>query len=128
MKTYFQFRWGTYTSASEFRFWIGGQNLADQLILSAKIKKIEKSASKNKNPIKLLFLNWNFQSESPEKKVIPEKHEFGSCPFGILKKVEKKNQKEFFDEVIFSLFNFFSKKCSSRSGLSIAFWIGCIAY
>ena len=42
MKTYSQFRWGNYTSASEFRFWIGGQNLADRLILSAKMKNFRK--------------------------------------------------------------------------------------
>ena len=71
MKIYSQFRWCKYTSASEFRFWIEGQNLADRLILSAKLKIFEKSASKNKHPIKLRFSNWRLQSDNPEKKVIP---------------------------------------------------------
>ena len=42
IKTYSQFRWGNYTSASEFRFRIGGQNLADRLISSAKMKNFRK--------------------------------------------------------------------------------------
>ena len=46
-----------------------------------KWKKVEKSASKNKHPIKLRFLIWRLQSANPEKKVIPENQEFGSCPF-----------------------------------------------
>ena len=45
-----------------------------------KWKIFEKSASKNKHPIKLRFSNWSLQSANPEKKVIPEKHEFGSYP------------------------------------------------
>ena len=45
-----------------------------------KWKKVEKSASKNKHPIKLRFLIWRLQSANPEKKVIPENQEFGSCP------------------------------------------------
>ena len=47
-----------------------------------KWKKVEKSASKNKHPIKLRFLIWRLQSANPEKKVIPENQRFGSCPFG----------------------------------------------
>ena len=43
-------------------------------------KKVEKSASKNKHPIKLHFLIWRLQSANPEKKVIPENQGFGSCP------------------------------------------------
>jgi len=46
-----------------------------------KWKKVEKSASKNKHPIKLRFLIWRLQSANPEKKVIPENQGFGSCPF-----------------------------------------------
>ena len=46
-----------------------------------KWKKVEKSASKNKHPIKLRFLIWRLQSANPEKKVIPENQRFGSCPF-----------------------------------------------
>ena len=45
-----------------------------------KWKKVEKSASKNKHPIKLRFLIWRLQSVNPEKKVIPENQGFGSCP------------------------------------------------
>ena len=45
-----------------------------------KWKKVEKSASKNKHPIKLRFLIWRLQSANPEKKVIPENQGFGSCP------------------------------------------------
>ena len=45
-----------------------------------KWKKVEKSASKNKHPIKLRFLIWRLQSANPEKKVIPENQRFGSCP------------------------------------------------
>ena len=45
-----------------------------------KWKKVEKSASKNKHPIKLHFLIWRLQSANPEKKVIPENQGFGSCP------------------------------------------------
>ena len=37
-----------------------------------KWKKVEKSASKNKHPIKLRFLIWRLQSANSEKKVIPE--------------------------------------------------------
>ena len=48
-----------------------------------KWKKVEKSASKNKHPIKLRFLTWRLQSANPEKKVIPENQGFGSCPFEI---------------------------------------------
>ena len=48
-----------------------------------KWKKVEKSASKNKHPIKLRFLIWRLQSANPEKKVIPENQGFGSCPFFI---------------------------------------------
>ena len=81
MKTYSQFRLGNYTSASEFRFCIGGKNPADRLILSAKMKIFEKSASKNKHPIKLRFSDWRLQNDNSEKKVIPEKHAFGSYPF-----------------------------------------------
>ena len=44
-------------------------------------KKVEKSASKNKHPIKLRFWIWRLQSANPEKKVIPENQGFGSCPF-----------------------------------------------
>jgi len=44
-------------------------------------KKVEKSASKNKHPIKLRFLIWRLQGANPEKKVIPENQGFGSCPF-----------------------------------------------
>ena len=44
------------------------------------MKKVEKSASKNKHPIKLRFLIWRLQSANPEKKVIPENQGFGSCP------------------------------------------------
>ena len=44
-----------------------------------KWKKVEKSASKNKHPIKLRFLIWRLQSANPEKKVIPENQGFGSC-------------------------------------------------
>ena len=47
-----------------------------------KWKKVEKSASKNKHPIKLRFLIWRLQSANPEKKVIPENQGFGSCPLG----------------------------------------------
>ena len=46
-----------------------------------KWKKVKKSASKNKHPIKLRFLIWRLQSANPEKKVIPENQGFGSCPF-----------------------------------------------
>ena len=46
-----------------------------------KWKKVEKSASKNKHPIKLRFLIWRLQSANPEKKLIPENQGFGSCPF-----------------------------------------------
>ena len=85
-----QFRWGNYTSASEFRFWIEGQNLVDRLILLVKMKKkSEKSASKNKHPIKFRFSNWSLQSDNPEKKVIPEKHAFGSYPFKNFSKFQK---------------------------------------
>ena len=48
-----------------------------------KWKKVEKSASKNKHPIKLRFLIWRLQSANPEKKVIPENQGFGSCPFEV---------------------------------------------
>ena len=50
-----------------------------------KWKKVEKSASKNKHPIKLRFLIWRLQSANPEKKVIPENQGFGSCPFFVCK-------------------------------------------
>ena len=46
-----------------------------------KWKKVERSASKNKHPIKLRFLIWRLKSANPEKKVIPENQGFGSCPF-----------------------------------------------
>ena len=45
-----------------------------------KWKIFEKSASKNKHPINLRFSNWSLQSDNPKKKLIPEKHEFGSYP------------------------------------------------
>ena len=48
-----------------------------------KWKKVKKSASKNKHPIKLRFLIWRLQSANPEKKVIPENQGFGSCPFWV---------------------------------------------
>ena len=48
-----------------------------------KWKKVEKSASKNKHPIKLRFLIWRLQSANPEKKVIPENQGFGSYPLMI---------------------------------------------
>ena len=41
-KSYLQFRWGISQAATEFRFWIGAQNFADRLILSAKMKKSQK--------------------------------------------------------------------------------------
>ena len=44
------------------------------------MKKVEKSASKNKHPIKLHFLIWRLQSANPEEKVITENQIFGSCP------------------------------------------------
>ena len=80
-KSYLQFRLGISERATEFRFWIGSQDFANRLILSAKLKKVEKSASKNKHPIRLRFLIWRLQSANPEKKVIPENQGFGSCPF-----------------------------------------------
>ena len=44
-------------------------------------EKISKNQhQKNKHPIKLRFSNWSLQSDNPEKKVIPEKHAFGSYP------------------------------------------------
>ena len=55
MKTYSQFRLGNYTSACEFRFWIGCQNLANRLIISAKMKNFRKISIKNKHPIKIRF-------------------------------------------------------------------------
>ena len=48
-----------------------------------KWKKVKKSASKNKHPIKLRFLIWRLQGANPEKKVIPENQGFGSCSFSI---------------------------------------------
>ena len=42
MKTHSQFRWGKYTSDSEFRFWIGDKIHANRLILSAKMKNFRK--------------------------------------------------------------------------------------
>ena len=57
-----------------------------------KWKKVEKSASKNKHPIKLRFLIWRLQSANPEKKVIPENQGFGSCPFKNPPKMVKKVQ------------------------------------
>ena len=46
-------------------------------------KKVEKSASKNKHPIKLRFLICRLQSANPEKKAILENQGFGSCPLTI---------------------------------------------
>ena len=43
-------------------------------------KKLKKSASKNKHPIKLHFFIWALQSAKPDKKVIPENQGFRSCP------------------------------------------------
>ena len=51
-------------------------------------KKVEKSASKNKHPIKLRFLICRLQSANPEKKVIPENQGFGSCPLAKLWKMQ----------------------------------------
>ena len=53
------------------------------------MKKVEKSASKNKHPIKLRFLIWRLQSANPEKKVIPENQGFGSCPFDDICRTDK---------------------------------------
>ena len=50
-----------------------------------KWKKVEKSASKNKHPIKLRFFIWRLQSANLEKKVIPENQGFGSCLSSIFK-------------------------------------------
>eukprot|EP00493_Phyllostaurus_siculus_P000578 UN00580 len=41
---------------------------ANGLLLSTKMQKSRKSASKNKHPIKLRFLIWRLQSANPEKK------------------------------------------------------------
>ena len=46
IKIYSQFRWGKYTSASEFRILLGGQNLAHRLILSAKMENFRKISIK----------------------------------------------------------------------------------
>ena len=46
-----------------------------------KWKKVKKSASKNKHPIKLRFFTWRLESVNPEKKVILENQVFRSCPF-----------------------------------------------
>ena len=78
-----------FETTTEFRLWIGSQDFANRLILSAKMKKVEKSASKNKHPIKLRFLIWKLQSSNPEKKVIPENQEFGSCPLKNLDKIKE---------------------------------------
>ena len=68
-KSYLQFRWGISQAATEFRFWIGAQNFADRLILSAKMKKVKKSASKNKHPIKInLFRGLETQSTNSKKR------------------------------------------------------------
>ena len=52
---------GISQAATEFRFWIGVQNFADRMILSAKMKKSQKVSIKNKHPIKLRFLIWRLQ-------------------------------------------------------------------
>ena len=54
-----------------------------------KWKKVEKSASKNKHPIKLRFLIWRLQIANSEKKVIPENQRFGSCPFRVFQVLKK---------------------------------------
>ena len=61
-------------------FGLGARILQIGWFYRPKWKIFEKSASKNKHPIKLRFSNWSLQSDNPEKKVIPEKHEFGSYP------------------------------------------------
>ena len=45
-KSYLHFIWGISQAATEFRFWIGAQNFADRLILSAKMKKSQKISIK----------------------------------------------------------------------------------
>ena len=65
------------------------------------MKKVEKSASKNKNPIKLRFLIWRLQGANPEKKVIPENQGFGSCPFEISKSKFPKNV----EKICFKIFS-----------------------
>ena len=60
MKNYSQFRWRNSRRATEFRFWIGCQNLADRLILSAKVKNFRKSSIKKIN----IPSSFVFQSEA----------------------------------------------------------------
>ena len=67
-------------------FGLGARILQMGWFYRPKWKFIEKSASKNKHPIKFRFSNWSLQSDNPEKKVIPEKYEFGSYP--LLKKAQ----------------------------------------
>ena len=55
IKIWSWFRWGDYTSASEFIIWIRVQNLADRLILSAKMKNLEKSTLKRNIPSSFVF-------------------------------------------------------------------------
>ena len=62
-------------------FGLGARILQIGWFYRPKWKKVKKSASKNKHPIKLRFSNWSLQNDNPEKKVIPDKHGFGSCPF-----------------------------------------------
>ena len=68
-----------------------------------KWKKVEKSASKNKHPIKLRFLIWRLQSANPEKKVIPENQGFGSCPLFFFTDVENELYSKMFFNLLYNL-------------------------
>ena len=72
-------------------------------------KKVEKSASKNKHPIKLRFFIWRLQSANPEKKVIPENQGFGSCPLA-------KNQRFSIRVTLWFFFKFSQKSAIFDSG------------
>ena len=89
-----------------------------------KWKKVEKSASKNKHPIKLRFLTWRLQSANPEKKVIPENQGFGSCP---LNEIHQKSYSlkvlSFSFQERYKLFKYVVRKRRSRNFLPKYFWV-----
>ena len=71
MKTYRKFRGGNYTGATEYRFWIGIQNLENHLILSAKMKFFRK-----KNNLKKINNPSNFVLQIEMSKVSVQRKKY----------------------------------------------------
>ena len=90
-----------------------------------KWKKVEKSASKNKHPIKLRFLIWRLQGANPEKKVIPENQRFGSCPL-FQKQVRLRHYQNYLRHNSFFWLKQISKEKDIKLRILIVWAIQCI--